>query len=108
LGVFLNLQVRNIPICVPEKIGITNITRLLSDTGRSFAFDNRGTGFGRGEGCGMLVLKPLDQAIKDNDTVRAVIMATGLNQDGKTPGITMPNGAAQGELAYDFDPQSKD
>jgi acyl transferase domain-containing protein len=70
--------------------------RLLSDTGRSFAFDDRGTGFGRGEGCGMLVLKPLDQAIRDNDTIRAVIAGTGLNQDGKTPGITMPNGAAQG------------
>ncbi|KAK4145652.1 uncharacterized protein C8A04DRAFT_10509 [Dichotomopilus funicola] len=69
--------------------------RLLSDTGRSFAFDDRGTGFGRGEGCGMLVLKPLDQAIRDNDTIRAVIAGTGLNQDGKTPGITMPNGSAQ-------------
>ncbi|KAK3303121.1 polyketide synthase [Chaetomium strumarium] len=72
--------------------------RLLSDSGRSFAFDERGTGFGRGEGCGMLVLKPLDQAIRDNDTIRAVIVGTGLNQDGKTPGITMPNGAAQEAL----------
>lgn len=72
--------------------------RLLSDTGRSFSFDNRGTGFGRGEGCGMIVLKPLDQAIKDNDPIRAVIAATGLNQDGKTPGITMPNGSAQEDL----------
>ncbi|KAK3942622.1 polyketide synthase [Diplogelasinospora grovesii] len=72
--------------------------RLLSDSGRSFSFDDRGTGFGRGEGCGMIVLKPLDQAIKDNDPIRAVIVGTGLNQDGKTPGITMPNGAAQEDL----------
>jgi len=72
--------------------------RLLSDTGRSFSFDNRGTGFGRGEGCGMIVLKPLDQAIRDNDPIRAVIAGTGLNQDGKTPGITMPNGKAQEDL----------
>ncbi|KAK4162823.1 polyketide synthase [Cladorrhinum sp. PSN259] len=72
--------------------------RLLSDSGRSYAFDDRGTGFGRGEGCGMILLKPLDQAIKDNDPIRAVIANTGLNQDGKTPGITMPNGAAQEDL----------
>ncbi|KAK0709217.1 polyketide synthase [Lasiosphaeria miniovina] len=72
--------------------------RLLSDTGRSFSFDNRGTGFGRGEGCGMIVLKPLSQAIRDNDPIRAVIAGTGLNQDGKTPGITMPNGLAQEDL----------
>ncbi|CAK7224927.1 Type I Iterative PKS [Sporothrix bragantina] len=72
--------------------------RLLSDTGRSIAFDERGTGFGRGEGCGLLVLKPLDQALRDNDPVRAVIVGTGLNQDGKTPGITMPSGEAQEAL----------
>ena len=50
----------------------------------------------------MLVLKPLDQAIRDNDTIRAVIAGTGLNQDGKTPGITMPNGSAQGRLRSPF------
>jgi len=44
----------------------------------------------------MVVLKPLEQALKDNDTVRAVIVGSGVNQDGKTPGITMPSGAAQG------------
>jgi len=50
-----------------------------------------------GEGCGMIILKPLDQALKDNDNIRSVIMASGINQDGKTPGITMPNGSAQGK-----------
>ena len=44
----------------------------------------------------MVVLKPLEQALKDNDTIRSVIVASGVNQDGKTPGITMPSGAAQG------------
>ncbi|TLD08427.1 uncharacterized protein PgNI_07432 [Pyricularia grisea] len=73
-------------------------SRLLSETGRSIAFDNRGTGFGRGEGCAMMVLKPLDQAVRDNDAIRAVIVGTGINQDGRTPGITMPNGAAQEAL----------
>ncbi|KDN61564.1 putative beta-ketoacyl synthase domain-containing protein [Colletotrichum sublineola] len=72
--------------------------RLLADSGRSIAFDQRGTGFGRGEGCGMIILKPLDQALRDNDSIRAVIRGTGINQDGKTPGITMPSGAAQEKL----------
>lgn len=74
----------------------SNIDRLFSDDGRSYSFDERGNGFGRGEGCGMIVLKPLDEAIRSNDSIRAVIAATGINQDGKTPGITMPSGPAQG------------
>ncbi|KAI1076604.1 ketoacyl-synt-domain-containing protein [Whalleya microplaca] len=73
-------------------------SRLFSDSGRSFSFDNRGTGFGRGEGCGMVILKPLEQARKDNDQIRAVIVGSGINQDGRTPGITMPDGDAQETL----------
>ncbi|KFA67578.1 hypothetical protein S40285_08766 [Stachybotrys chlorohalonatus IBT 40285] len=73
-------------------------SRLLSDTGKSYAFDSRGTGFGRGEGCGIIILKPLARAIADNDTIRAVILGSGINQDGKTQGITMPNGLAQEKL----------
>jgi acyl transferase domain-containing protein len=72
------------------------MSRLLSDTGRSIAFDDRGSGFGRGEGCGIIILKPLSKALEDQDSIRAVIMGSGINQDGKTPGITMPNGEAQG------------
>lgn len=68
---------------------------LFSDSGRSQAFDHRGTGFGRGEGVGCVVLKPLDEAIKARDSIRAVIAATGINQDGRTKGITMPSGDAQ-------------
>lgn len=73
--------------------------RLLSDSGRSVAFDERGTGFGRGEGCGIIVLKPLKQALKDGDAIRALVRGTGINQDGNTAGITMPNGDAQGKGA---------
>lgn len=46
----------------------------------------------------MLVLKPLSRAVEDGDAIRAVIRGTGINQDGKTAGITLPNGEAQGEL----------
>ncbi|KAI1864983.1 uncharacterized protein JN550_008529 [Neoarthrinium moseri] len=65
---------------------------------RSYSFDDRGTGFGRGEGCGVIVLKPLDQAIKDKDSIKAIIAGSGINQDGRTPGITMPCGNAQTDL----------
>lgn len=73
-------------------------SRLFSDSGRSFSFDSRGTGFGRGEGCGMVILKPLEQARRDNDHIKAIIVGSGINQDGKTPGITMPSGDAQETL----------
>lgn len=43
-----------------------------------------------------MILKPLDQAIKDNDVIRSVIVASGINQDGRTPGITMPSRSQQG------------
>jgi acyl transferase domain-containing protein len=45
-----------------------------------------------------VVLKPLSQAIKDNDAIRAVIVGSGMNQDGRTKGITMPNGDSQVSL----------
>ncbi|CAM1507705.1 Fc.00g045530.m01.CDS01 [Cosmosporella sp. VM-42] len=76
----------------------TNIWRLLSQAGKSFSFDDKASGFGRGEGIGCIVLKNLDDAIADGDRIRAVIRNTGMNQDGRTQGISMPNGAAQAEL----------
>jgi acyl transferase domain-containing protein len=71
---------------------------LLADSGRSYAFDNRGTGFGRGEGAGCIVLKDLEDAQAAEDAIRAVIVNTGINQDGRTRGIAMPNGEAQEAL----------
>lgn len=74
---------------------------LLSGDGRSYAFDKRANGFGRGEGAGVIILKPLDQAIADNDGIRALVVGSGVNQDGRTNGITMPNGEAQLQLMRD-------
>lgn len=62
------------------------------------SFENSASGFGRGEGIGCIILKKLDDAIADGDRIRAVIRNTGMNQDGRTQGISMPNGAAQAEL----------
>ena len=72
--------------------------RLLSAAGKSYAFDSRATGYGRGEGSATVILKRLDDAIKDGDPIRAVIRGSGLNQDGKTDTITTPSQEAQEEL----------
>jgi acyl transferase domain-containing protein len=70
----------------------------LSPDGRSYSFDSRANGYARGEGVGLVVLKRLSDAIRNGDTIRAVIRATGSNQDGKTPVITQPNADAQRDL----------
>ncbi|KAF4471000.1 polyketide synthase [Fusarium albosuccineum] len=75
---------------------------IFNDQGKTFAFDERAkSGFARGEGVGALILKPLDQALKDNDKIRSVIVNTGTNQDGKTVGISTPSGEAQERLMRD-------
>jgi acyl transferase domain-containing protein/NADPH:quinone reductase-like Zn-dependent oxidoreductase/NAD(P)-dependent dehydrogenase (short-subunit alcohol dehydrogenase family)/SAM-dependent methyltransferase len=68
---------------------------MLSPDGRSRAFDSSANGYVRGEGAGIVVLKPLAAALLDGDRVYAVIRGTAINQDGRTQGITVPNGEAQ-------------
>lgn len=71
---------------------------MLSPDGRSYAFDSRANGYGRGEGVATLIIKRLSDALAANDPIRAVIRETALNQDGKTDTITTPSGAAQVDL----------
>ena len=73
-------------ILSPDSIMHLNNLGFLSQGGHSRTFDINADGYGRGEGCGVLVLKRLDRAIEDGDTVRAVIRASGVNSDGWTPG----------------------
>ncbi|MCB2262545.1 MAG: type I polyketide synthase [Candidatus Thiosymbion ectosymbiont of Robbea hypermnestra] len=73
-------------------------SQLLAEDGRSKSFDARGDGYGRGEGAGIVVLKPLSTAMRDGDSIYAVVRGTGINQDGRTEGITLPNGDAQAAL----------
>ena len=68
---------------------------MLAPDGRCKAFDQRADGFVRSEGCGVVVLKRLADAIADGDPIRAVIRGSAMNQDGHTNGITAPNGLAQ-------------
>ena len=82
-------------ILTPSTIMPMTSLGFLSEDGKCFTFDSRANGYGRGEGVGIVVLKRLDDAIRDNDTIRAVIRGTASNQDGHTPGITVPNPEAQ-------------
>lgn len=72
--------------------------RFLSPDARCKAFDASANGYVRGEGVGILVVKPLAQAQADGDNIHAVVLGTGINQDGRTNGITVPNGSAQQAL----------
>ncbi|KAL7775796.1 hypothetical protein CFE70_009640 [Pyrenophora teres f. teres 0-1] len=67
----------------------------LSPDSISYAFDDRANGYARGEGIGVIILKPLDLALRDNDPIRAIIRGTAASSDGRTPGITMPSKDAQ-------------
>jgi acyl transferase domain-containing protein/acyl carrier protein len=69
--------------------------RALSPDGRCKTFDAAADGYGRGEGCGMIVLKRLCDAVADGDNILALIRGTALNHDGKSSGLTVPNGLAQ-------------
>ncbi|KAK0129169.1 polyketide synthase [Cadophora gregata] len=82
-------------ILTPSTMMPMTALNFLSPDGKCFAFDERANGYGRGEGIGGIVLKPLADALRDNDTIRAVIRGSGVNQDGRTPGITMPSKDAQ-------------
>ncbi|KAI1777435.1 putative polyketide synthase [Hypoxylon cercidicola] len=70
----------------------------LSLDGRCYSFDHRANGYARGEGIGVIILKRLQDAIRDGNTIRAVIRSTRSNEDGRTPGITQPSLQAQETL----------
>ncbi|MCP4157063.1 MAG: type I polyketide synthase [bacterium] len=67
----------------------------ISVDGKCKTFDASANGYVRGEGCGLVLLKRLSDAQKDNDRILALIRGTAVNQDGKSSGFTAPNGVAQ-------------
>lgn len=75
--------------------------RFLSSEGRSYAFDHRASGYGRGEGAACIVIKSLEKALEDGDHIHSVIRQTAVNSDGKTDGITHPSAVAHERLIRD-------
>jgi hybrid polyketide synthase/nonribosomal peptide synthetase ACE1 len=75
--------------------------RMLSPTGTSKMWDAAADGYARGEGVAAIIMKPLSAALRDGDNIDCVIRATGINQDGRTPGLTMPSNLAQSQLIRD-------
>lgn len=82
----------------PDWMLLLSNMSFLSHDSRCFSFDYRGNGYARGEGISFVVIKRLSDAVRDGDTIRAVIRSTGSNQDGRTPGITQPDQNAQESL----------
>ena len=71
---------------------------LMAPDGRCKTFDARADGFVRSEGCGIIVLKRLSDAVADNDPIVAVIRGSAVNQDGKSTAMSAPNGLAQQDV----------
>ena len=82
----------------PDMTMALDALHLLSPDGKSYAFDSRANGYGRGEGFAVIILKPEIAARKDNDRVRAIVRGSGCNHDGKTRGLHLPSAEAQEAL----------
>lgn len=85
-------------ILAPEQmIGLCQM-QAVSPDGRCKPFAAQANGFGRGEGCGVVVLKRYADAVRDGDPIRAVVRGSAVNHDGRSNGLTVPNGLAQESL----------
>ncbi|MBE9224387.1 SDR family NAD(P)-dependent oxidoreductase [Phormidium sp. LEGE 05292] len=82
-------------LVAPEISIILSKARMLAPDGHCKAFDASADGYVRAEGCGMIVIKRLSDAIKDKDRILATIRGSAVNQDGRSSGLTAPNGPSQ-------------
>lgn len=82
----------------PYKYVLMCQTRMLSPTGKCHSFSENADGFVPGEGVGAIILKPLQEAINDNDYIYGVVKATDVNHGGRANGYTVPNPNAQANL----------
>ena len=88
-------------VLLPDGTVSLSRLRMMAPDGRCKAFDAAADGFVRGEGCGIIVLKRLADALTDGDRVLAVIRGSAVNQDGRSAGLTAPNGLAQEAVVRD-------
>ena len=86
-GVCLNLT--------PDTSIALSRTRMLSPDGRCKTFDSSANGFVKGEGCGVVVLKRLSDAVRDGDNILALIRGSAINHNGSSSSLIAPNGVAQ-------------
>ncbi|MDZ7963672.1 MAG: beta-ketoacyl synthase N-terminal-like domain-containing protein [Nostoc sp. DedSLP03] len=82
-------------ILTPQMTIALSQARFMSGDGRCKTFDADADGYVRGEGCGIVVLKRLTDAIEDGDNILALIRGSAVNQDGRSNGLTAPRGIAQ-------------
>ena len=82
----------------PDSLVTLCKARMLSPDGRCKTFDASANGYVRGEGCGVLVLKRLADALADGDKILALIRGSAVNHNGRSSGLTVPSGPAQQEL----------
>jgi myxalamid-type polyketide synthase MxaB len=87
----------NVSLCPDVNVSLCK-ARMLSPDGRCKTFDRSANGYVRGEGCGVLVLKRLSDALAHRDNILAVIRGSAVNHDGRSSGLTVPSGPSQQEL----------
>jgi len=82
-------------ILSPEPTINYSQARMMAADGRCKTFDASADGYVRGEGCGVVVLKRLSDALRDGDNIQAIVRGSAVNQDGLSNGLTAPNGPSQ-------------
>ncbi|MEU4633922.1 type I polyketide synthase [Micromonospora chalcea] len=88
----------NVVLSPLPSVAFSQFPGMVAPDGRCKTFDARANGYVRSEGCGIVVLKRLTDAVRDGDQVLAVIRGGAVNQDGRSSGVTAPNGVAQRDV----------
>ena len=88
-------------ICSPDTTISISRGHMLAPDGRCKTFDAAADGYSRSEGCGMVVLKRLSDARRDGDRILALVLGSAINHDGRSGGLTVPNGPAQEAVIRD-------